>query len=163
MNCAGAVARPALPGRPEAGPGGPVAEDGTTLRQSTGLALGQPLIGIMWVTFGHLRPSGHIMPDHEGDRGAVLLVSAPHDRLHIKHDRWLAGCRGGGVGQVGWSMMRLILRRSMPSSRAMARWLRPASCQAHTVCSTVWCTGWHGWCTVLRYRCRLAFMACRNG
>src|SRR5450755_2747531 len=26
--CAGAVARPALPGRPEAGPGGPVAEGG---------------------------------------------------------------------------------------------------------------------------------------
>jgi hypothetical protein len=39
----------------------------------------------MWVTFGHLRPSGHIMPDHAGDRGAVLLVLAPHDHLHIKH------------------------------------------------------------------------------
>ncbi len=33
----------------------------------------------MWVTFGHLRPSGHIMPDHAGDRGAVFLVLAPHD------------------------------------------------------------------------------------
>ena len=33
----------------------------------------------MWVTFGHLRPSGHIMPDHAGDRGAVLLALAPHD------------------------------------------------------------------------------------
>jgi Phosphoesterase family len=28
--------------------------------------------GIMWVAFGHLRPSGHIMPDHAGDRGAVF-------------------------------------------------------------------------------------------
>ena len=33
-------------------------------------------------------------------------------------------------------MMCLILRRSMPRSRAMARWLRPALCQARTVCST---------------------------
>jgi hypothetical protein len=37
--------------------------------------------------------------------------------------RWL-GVVAGEWGQVGWSMMRLILRRSMPSSRAMARWLR---------------------------------------
>jgi hypothetical protein len=37
---------------------------------------------------------------------------------------------------VGWSMMRLILRRSMPRSRAIARWLRPAVCQARTACST---------------------------
>jgi hypothetical protein len=35
--------------------------------------------GIMWVTFGHLRPSGHIVPDHAGDRGAVFLLLAPHD------------------------------------------------------------------------------------
>jgi hypothetical protein len=41
----------------------------------------------MWVTFGHLRPSGHIMPDHGGDRGAALLDLAPHDRLHIKQKR----------------------------------------------------------------------------
>jgi hypothetical protein len=27
----------------------------------------------MWVTFGYLRPSGHIMPDHGGDRGAAHL------------------------------------------------------------------------------------------
>jgi len=32
-----------------------------------------PPCGIMWVTFGHLRPSGHIMPDHGGDRGAAHL------------------------------------------------------------------------------------------
>ena len=32
-----------------------------------------PLIGIVWVIFDHLRPSGHIMPDHAGDRGAVPL------------------------------------------------------------------------------------------
>jgi hypothetical protein len=28
------------------------------------------LIGIMQVIFDHLRPSGRIMPDHVGDRGA---------------------------------------------------------------------------------------------
>jgi hypothetical protein len=32
------------------------------------------LFGTMWVTFGHLRPSVHIMPDHAGDRGTVFLV-----------------------------------------------------------------------------------------
>jgi hypothetical protein len=36
------------------------------------------------VSFAHLR---HIMPDHAGDRGAVFLVLAPHDHLHIKHER----------------------------------------------------------------------------
>jgi hypothetical protein len=41
------------------------------------------LIGIMWVIEDHLRPSGHIMPDHAGDRGAEHLVLAPHDHLHI--------------------------------------------------------------------------------
>jgi len=50
-------------------------------------AMGRTHLGIMWVTFGHLRPSGHIMPDHAGDRGAVLLVLAPHDHLHIKQIR----------------------------------------------------------------------------
>jgi hypothetical protein len=29
--------------------------------------------GIMWVIFDHLRPSGHIMADHVGDRGAAHL------------------------------------------------------------------------------------------
>ncbi len=33
----------------------------------------RPVGGIMWVTFGHLRPPGHIMPDHGGDRGAAHL------------------------------------------------------------------------------------------
>jgi len=41
-----------------------------------------------------LRPSGHIMPDHAGDRGAALWVLAPHDHLHIKHERAL------GPGQM---------------------------------------------------------------
>jgi len=27
------------------------------------------------------------MPDHAGDRGAVFLVLAPRDHLHIKHER----------------------------------------------------------------------------
>jgi hypothetical protein len=47
----------------------------------------RPLIGIMWVTFGHLRPAGHIMPDHAGDRGAVFMVLAPSITLLINHDR----------------------------------------------------------------------------
>jgi hypothetical protein len=33
--------------------------------------------------------------------------------------------------------MRLTLRRSMLSSRAMARWLWPTLCQARTVCATL--------------------------
>jgi hypothetical protein len=48
--------------------------------------------GIMWVTFGHLCPSGHIMPDHGCDRGAALLVLAPHDHLHIKQKRTMVRC-----------------------------------------------------------------------
>jgi hypothetical protein len=45
----------------------------------------------MWVIEDHLRPSGHIMPDHAGDRGAEHLVLAPHDHLHINHadNGWL--------------------------------------------------------------------------
>ena len=39
------------------------------------------------VIFDHLRPSGHIMPDHAGDRGAAWMVLAPHDHLHIKQMR----------------------------------------------------------------------------
>jgi hypothetical protein len=35
----------------------------------------------------------------------------------------------------------LTLRRSMLSSRAMVRWLWPASCRARTVCSKVGATG----------------------
>jgi hypothetical protein len=38
---------------------------------------------------------------------------------------------------ASWSMMRRTLRRSMLRSRAMARWLRPAWCQACTACSSV--------------------------
>ena len=34
---------------------------------------GRSISGIMWVIFDHLRPSGHIMPDHVGDRGAARL------------------------------------------------------------------------------------------
>jgi hypothetical protein len=54
-------------------------------RASLNHCYGTSVIGIMWVTFGHLRPPGHIMPDHAGDRGAVHSVLAPHDHLHIKH------------------------------------------------------------------------------
>src|SRR5690349_17608954 len=49
--------------------------------------------GIMWVIFDHLRPPGHIRPDHAGDRGAVFLVLALHDHLHIKHE---SASRHGG-------------------------------------------------------------------
>jgi hypothetical protein len=46
----------------------------------------RPHLGIMWVTFGHLRSSGHIMPDHAGNRGAVFLVLAPHDHPAYQAD-----------------------------------------------------------------------------
>jgi hypothetical protein len=49
-----------------------------------------PHRGIMWVIEDHLRPSGHIVPDHAGDRGAVSTVLAPHDHLHINPDRAFA-------------------------------------------------------------------------
>src|SRR5215472_9689216 len=42
--------------------------------------------GIMWVTFGHLRPAGYIMPDHAGDRGAAFMALAPHDHLAYQAD-----------------------------------------------------------------------------
>jgi hypothetical protein len=44
------------------------------------------LRGIMWVSFAHQRPPGHIMPDHACDGGAVFPALAPHDHLHINHD-----------------------------------------------------------------------------
>lgn len=58
----------------------------------------RPLIGIMWVTFGHLRPSGHIMPDHAGDRGAVFLVLAPHDHLAYQADPVDLGAQSDLIG-----------------------------------------------------------------
>jgi len=42
----------------------------------------------MWVIFDHLRPSGHIMPDHADDRGAVLLIW----RLTITSISRMTGC-----------------------------------------------------------------------
>src|SRR5437870_12291419 len=53
---------------------------------------GDEAYAALWVIFDHLRPSGHIMPDHAGDRGAVLLILAPHDHLHVKHERAFASC-----------------------------------------------------------------------
>ncbi len=55
---------------------------------------GRAVIGIMWVIEDHLRPSGHIMPDHAGDRGAEFWVLEPHDHLHINHERAFAPQRG---------------------------------------------------------------------
>ena len=49
------------------------------------------ICGIMWVIFGHLRPPGHIMPDHAGDRGAVPSGPAPRDHLHINQLRMFSG------------------------------------------------------------------------
>ena len=84
----------------------------------------------MWVTFGHLRPSGHIMPDHAGDRGTALLVLAPHDHLHIKQKRSARRaarprsrscyglttiCRRGSRRQadLNTGLYRTVLRRSV--------------------------------------------------
>jgi hypothetical protein len=66
----------------------------------------------MWVSFAHLRPSGHIMPDHAGDRGAVFLALAPHDHLHIKQIRTVQ--RSPGVPRPG---LRLCVLPSGSSAR----------------------------------------------
>src|SRR5260370_37986956 len=81
---------------------------GRSGRDRTSRALGQSLDrsctlrGIMRVSFAHLRPSGHIMPDHAGDRGAVFLVLAPHDHLHINQIRafpeWSPACTCASLG-----------------------------------------------------------------
>ena len=87
------------------------------------LAGARPLIGIMWVTFGHLRPSGHIMPDHAGDRGAVFLVFAPHDHPAYQADPVEVGAgrpilrapiddrRGAASNAAGRMSLRLSLTR----------------------------------------------------
>jgi hypothetical protein len=56
--------------------------------------------------------------------------------------------------------MRLILRRSMPSSRVLA-----AACNVPGPYRLLhrWCTGSHGWCIVLRRGCCLALITCRSG
>ena len=89
---------------------------GRTAHEHAGMR--RPLFGIMWVTFGHLRPSGHIMPDHADDRGAVFLTLAPHDHPAYQPESdvcrsrptssWLIQiicsgpliCRGGGLSQA---------------------------------------------------------------
>jgi hypothetical protein len=70
----------------------------------------------MWVTFGHLRPSGHIMPDHGGDRGAALLVLAPHDRLHIKQNRMRRRGRWGWPAPGGVASLRKVDGRYLRGS-----------------------------------------------
>jgi len=78
----------------------------------------------MWVIFDHLRPSGHIMPDHAGDRGTELLVLVPRDHLHIKQNRTFVGfgttasasrMSGRGLGESwgGW-----LWGRGAPSTRS---------------------------------------------
>ena len=64
--------------------------DNESMAEHVRVCPGDPHTRIMWVTFGHLRPSGHIMPDHAGDRGTAFSVMAPHDHLHIKQMRALA-------------------------------------------------------------------------
>ena len=51
---------------PPAGPGA-TADHWCCVRQA------RTIIGIMWVTLGHLRPSAPVMLDHAGDRGAALF------------------------------------------------------------------------------------------
>jgi hypothetical protein len=81
--------------------------------------------GIMWVTFGHLRPSGHIMPDHAGDRGAVFLVLAPHDHPAYQpcagvHDqrRRCINIRAGRLPARPWSGSRTGRKRLITARRA---------------------------------------------
>ncbi|HXL18579.1 MAG TPA: hypothetical protein VN961_13780, partial [Streptosporangiaceae bacterium] len=58
------------------------------------------VLGIMWVIEDHLRPSGHIMPDHVGDRGAMRQILEPRDHLHINHERTFeAGCGHAQISQ----------------------------------------------------------------
>lgn len=58
-------------------------------------------------------PLGHIMPDHEGDRSAVFMVLAPHDHLHIKHERTLIGPQVWRLVTRGDSRARQPLLRSL--------------------------------------------------
>jgi hypothetical protein len=96
----------------------------------------------MWVIEDHLRPSGHIMPDHAGDQGAAHLVLAPHDHLHINHVRawafptahpWLA-VEARGRQAIG-SVSDASGRRHRPPvaawcCRAMSPGMRPRSLSA---------------------------------
>lgn len=61
------------------------------------------LLGIMCVIEDHLRPSGHMMPDHAGDRGAELLVLAPHVHVHVNQHRMTAGTSAGVGGSYAFA------------------------------------------------------------
>src|SRR5690242_8841088 len=79
----------------------------------------------MWVIFDHLRPSGHIMPDHAGDRGAAWMVLAPHDHLHIKQMRT--------SGEEPWVLAALV----------MQRWFGPVAGQRNaSTCHGRWPPEW---------------------
>jgi hypothetical protein len=101
----------------------------------------------MWVTFGHLRPSGHIMPDHAGDRGAAWMVLAPHDHLHIKQIR--AFSRGlqdsGDRGARRWLVVRISGWRlwGRGSGRGRSRGLPPVLCGTHLARSDAGLLGGH--------------------
>ncbi len=71
--------------------------------------------GIMWVIFDHLRPSGHIMPDHGGDRGAAWMVLAPHDHLHIKQIRSSVRHYGAVLNHRPWPGS--VLQVPLPDGR----------------------------------------------
>src|SRR6266487_2512596 len=65
----------------------------------------------MWVIEDHLRPSGHIMPDHAGDRGAELLFMEPHDHLHVNQSRTSATGMSGrpqqSAARVRWNLAEI--------------------------------------------------------
>jgi hypothetical protein len=70
----------------------------------------RPVIGIMWVIEDHLRPSGHIMPDHVGDRGAVRQILEPRDHLHINQIRMDCAAGRALVTQVRWLCLLRVQR-----------------------------------------------------
>src|SRR4029077_3688917 len=72
--------------------------------------------GIMWVAFDHLYPSGRIMPDHAGDRGAADSGLAWAPRL--ASSGWL-GPRSRPVAPSGQDESRR--RRHVEDDRAPGR------------------------------------------
>jgi hypothetical protein len=100
-------------------------------------------IRYMWVTLGHLRPSGHIMLDME----VIEAQCAWSWRLTIASISSMTGRSSADCGmkpevRVVWSMMLLILGQSM-SSRGLCR----ADGGPHRAQAARVLQGWWlGWC-----------------